>query len=484
MDKVLADSSISTAGVALDARAAGGSGAWSELRRGWPDRRATTLLIVAGVAGGATAAAGALPLTAAVIFATSFYVGLAGPASAPALLALLLPLGFSVASVRGVQIPLLQAAVVGCGAGYALGLYRSRRRPELRPADLAFAVVVAGVALSGAGPVGKAEWLHDLALWGGLGLVFHCGVRALAERAARRRFYAALAVTSLVEAVYAITQYVQGFDSRFSRISGAIVYPQPEATLQHPNSLGGFLVLAVLVLLGAALAERGRARSLELAVVLVLVLGTAAPFSRGAWISLGAGLVALVVAGRRYRRPLGVAAGALVVAATAVALLDRGPLGERLTSVFNGDTTSLYGFRATLVRRALDAIAHHPLTGAGRFLERGVYADRPTLATHPHDMLLGVAVFFGIPAAVGFTVLLGLAVRAAWRASRSNDASLTAEGAGVFAALVALIVNGLLEYQFWNSALTVEIALLLTLAIALGHARQATLQSSLEPAPP
>jgi len=209
---------------------------------------------------------------------------------------------------------------------------------------------------------------------------------------------------------------------------------------------------------------------LGLAVVAVLLAGTIAPFSRGAWISLAAGIAVFVVAERRHRLLVGAAGAGLAVVAGAVAVLDRGPLGERISSLFSGDAVSLYGFRATLVRRAIDVISHHPLTGAGRFLEQGLYAGRPTLATHPHDMLLGVAVFFGIPAALAFTALLALAVRAAWRAGRARDASLAAEGVGALAALTALFVNGLLEYHFWNSALTVEIVLLLILAVALGRA--------------
>ena len=39
-----------------------------------------------------------------------------------------------------------------------------------------------------------------------------------------------------------------------------------------------------------------------------------------------------------------------------------------------------------------------------------MYAGRPDLATHPHNLFLGLAVFFGIPAALAFAGLVLLAL--------------------------------------------------------------------------
>jgi hypothetical protein len=440
-------------------------------------RRATALAILTVVAAVA-AAAGALPVTAAAIFFAGVGVGLLDPPSVAPFLALLLPIGFARTSVHGVQVDLLHAAVVGTAAGYALRLFRARRRPELRAPDVAFAAFVVGVAISGAGPVSKPVWLHSLVFFGGLALVFHCAVRELVERAARRRFYVALAAAAVFESIYGIVQYVQASHSRFFRLGGAIVYPLPKGTLEHSNALGEFLVPCVLVLLGAALAEEGRRRRLGLAVVLITLLGVATPFSRGAWLALAAGVLVLIVGDRQHRRVLSIGAVALVLIATAVALFDKGPLGRRLSSPFRHDAFSLYGFRATLARRAADVIVRHPLTGAGRFSAQGVYAGRLTVATHPHDLLLGVAVFFGIPAAVAFVALLVLALRGAWRGSCSRYPSLASEGIGLLAALAALLVEGLFDYHFWNATLTVEIALLITLAVALGNTPKSSPRSS------
>lgn len=430
---------------------------------------AAAAVVVAGVGG---AVAGALPLTAAALLAGGLVVGLERPDLAAPAVALFLPVGFAVADVGGAQIGLLDALVWGVAAGYAGRFVRERRVPTIGRADVVAFAFAGGVAVSGASAVGKTKWLHELALWVSLAVLFHCGIRALARPAPRRRLYAALAVALVTEAVYAIVEFGTGFDSRFSVLGGAIVYPQPEATLEHPNALGGFLAIGLFLAAGAALAAR-RARWLWAGVVVLAAAGVLAPFSRGAWIAAAGGMVALVLCARQSRRLVGAAVALAAVGIAAVAVFDRGALGSRITSLFNGDLEGLYGFRGALAHRALDVIAAHPVTGAGTFAETGMYAGRPALATHPHDLVLGVGVFFGIPAALAFLALLALAVRGAWRASRARGAVLAAEGAGAAAAIVALLVDGLFEYPFWNTTWTVEIALLLILCVALGRARDA-----------
>lgn len=423
-----------------------------------------------GAAGGSGAGAALALLLVSVVLACYAAPGLAG-----SWLALLLPIGFWAPEVAGVQAPALEVAAGGAAIGIALRLRtglarRDRGRRDL--ADLLFAALLAGILVSGLGPASTAQWLHDLVLWASLGLVFHVVAGSLRERAPRRALIAAVFVSALVESIFAIVEYVAGASGRFSLLGGAIVYPQPQATLQHPNALGPFLVICLFLLAGAGLAERGRVRAALWTASGVVAVGAIVPFSRGAWVALAAGVLAWTAAQGRRARVLGVAAAMLALGA-AVALLDPGPIGSRLASIGSGDFTTLYGFRLELAERAADLVARHPITGAGSFHETGVYAGRPTLATHPHDLLLGVAVFFGIPAALAFTGLLLAAGRSALETARSRLVALRAEAAGATAALVAFVVDGLFEYPFWNRSLTVLTVLVLAYASALGRASRA-----------
>ena len=427
-------------------------------------------VVVASLAAYDPALSGIAALFAAGLLLASIHPGLVAP-----YLALALPLGHWHPDVIGSQAPALEAASVGVALGCLPRLFSRGAKPiRLGAADAAFAVFFAGVVLSGAGPAPKGSWAHDVVFWGGLTIAFVTSSRALRSGPARLLFLGGVAVTGAVEAIITIVQYAQGASERFSRLGGAIVYPQPVGTLENPNAAAPFLVLCMLLLAGRALAEpRGR-RAMVVAVAALIGVASFLPYSRGGWIALAVGLVAWSGLQRQARYLIGTVAvlGGLLLTAIAFG----GTFGSRITSLASHHFSDLYGFRWTLAQRAVHHIVDHPLTGTGVFHEIGTYAGRPSLATHPHDLLLGVAVFFGIPAALGFLAVLVFAFRGSIQASLQGAGAVRAEGVGAFAALAAFFVNGFLEYQFWNQALAVLVVLLFAYAVALGR-------SAAEPSP-
>jgi O-antigen ligase len=170
---------------------------------------------------------------------------------------------------------------------------------------------------------------------------------------------------------------------------------------------------------------------------------------------------------RRTRLPVLVAGGIAVASAASLALLDAGAIGSRISSLFSADGGSFHTFRLELIERGMRIAAEHPLTGSGHFEETGVVAGLLEVATHPHNLFVGLAVFFGIPAALAFAGLVLLALRAVWRRFRAPADAQQLTGLGFLALLVALLVNGLVEYPFWNTSLTVLVVLVLAVAITL-----------------
>jgi len=133
--------------------------------------------------------------------------------------------------------------------------------------------------------------------------------------------------------------------------------------VQNPNGLGAFLLMGALVSLSLALARGlSRTRRVWSAVAcLVQLAGIAVTFSRGAWIGLAAGVVALVLlAYRRYFAPL-LAAGVVAWLAMPQAFVNR------LTFAFSSAyiTKSLAAGRLYVWKMSLQHMAAHPWFGVG-----------------------------------------------------------------------------------------------------------------------
>jgi O-antigen ligase len=151
--------------------------------------------------------------------------------------------------------------------------------------------------------------------------------------------------------------------ARWVDVSETNIGTRAYSILGNPNGLGAFLLLGTLVSLSLALA-RGLRRLQRLAMAAVFVIqlgGVAVTFSRGAWIGLGAGTLALLImAYRRYLAPL---AAAGVVGWFVVP----GAFVNRLAFAFSSTyiTKSAAAGRLYVWKMSLGHIAAHPWFGVG-----------------------------------------------------------------------------------------------------------------------
>ncbi len=418
-------------------------------------------VLAAGVGGVLVVSAPVLGVAAAglgLLAVGAFLVALRRPYLLGPMVALLLPARESIV-VLNAQVAPLEAVVGGGALGYLIFVTRDRERLRLSASDWTFAALLAFIAFSTVGPVDNSDRVRELLFWSALAVNFHA-VRTQSENPrSRRLLLVSLAVAAIVEVSYALFEYVDQWSDRFSVLGGAIVYPLPQGTLAHPNALGQFLVLAGLTVLALALDERGWWRRVGLIAGVAGSLALAVTFSRTSWMACTAGISVYLVE-RRARLPVLLAGAAVALAAIALVALDAGAIGARIASLSNA-TTELYDFRFEVIGRGARIAADHPLTGSGHFAETGVYAGQEALATHPHNLFIGLAVFFGIPAALAFAVLVMLAFRATVTRLRGEIGSARLREVGLLGVLVAFLVNGALEYPFWNGALTVLIVLIL-----------------------
>ncbi len=212
------------------------------------------------------------------------------------------------------------------------------------------------------------------------------------------------------------------------------------SVIGNPNGLGAFLLLGSLLSLNLALTRGlGKVRRTAMAVVCgVHVAGVAVTFSRGAWLGLVAGILALIIlAHRRYLVPL-VAAGVL-----AWFVIPR-QFVNRLTFAFSSTyiAKSLSAGRLYVWKMALGDIAAHPLFGVGL----GTFGG--TSAVLFGYGRLWVDNFYLQLAAEGGLILLALFLWVLVRGAKglvkgyvtTSDPFLRALTAGVFGGWVAVAV--------------------------------------------
>ena len=431
-------------------------------------RHALVVMVVAGAGSAVLAGTGERALGGLVgLAAAAGALSYASPILPGPLVALALPLDRTT-DLLGVHVWALHAVIGGAAAGYLAHLASTRRVAPLRVEHWLYALFVGCLATSMLGPGDDFARIRALVAFGALGPVFHSVTTRLTERHARSTLLASLALAMVVEVGFTLYQYLDAFSERFDVRGGAAVYPVPRGTLPHSNVLGQFLVIGGLTVVALAFAERGTLRRAALAVAGLTSLALVVTFVRGSWIALACG-VAVYAVDRTLRRRVALLSLLAVVAAVLLGVLGEGAIAARISTLWNGGA-GLTTFRLELAGSAARTVAEHPLTGTGVFREVGVYAGQPDLATHPHNLFLGLAVFFGIPAAIAFALLVARAFATAWRA-RTAAPVPSRTAVGMLGALTAFLVNGLFEYPFWSLQLTALIVLVLGCALALGGDR-------------
>ena len=209
--------------------------------------------------------------------------------------------------------------------------------------------------------------------------------------------------------------------------------------VNNPNGLGAFLLLGALLSMSLALARLRLVQRLVMAAVCVVLLaGIAVTFSRGAWIGLGVGILAvLIMAYRRYLAPV------FVVAFIAWFALPA-KFTQRLTFAFSGGyvAKSTEAGRLFVWKMALQRIVDHPWLGVGLGTFGGTSAVTFGLSRFWVDD------FYLQLAAEGGLILLALFMWILWRTGKSliksnkssHDPYVRALTAGVFGGFVAVAV--------------------------------------------
>jgi O-antigen ligase len=229
------------------------------------------------------------------------------------------------------------------------------------------------------------------------------------------------------------------------------------------------LYLEPLIALAGSLLLFSRNRTVRVIslVVLVIIVPTELlTFSRGGYLTLAGITVALALAHRH--RWWFLAAGA--VAAVAVSRIPAIAARLAVEVDFNNGNNTLVG-RSELWRNTLRMLKDHPLFGAGLsgFTERlGPYWN----ATHidrfidPHNIVLNFWSETGLLGLFAFAWIVIGGFVVSWRGWRHSESDWRAIHLGVFVALVAVVIHGLIDVPYFKNDLSFEFWTLLALTWA------------------
>ena len=234
---------------------------------------------------------------------------------------------------------------------------------------------------------------------------------------------------------------------------------RPQGALSHYMTYSGLLML-VLCAVVARLVFGSRDRAWPALVLPALVVALALTLSRNAWIgaSVAIGLM-FILKDCRLMALLPVILAALFVVAP-------GGIVNRLQSTFNAqDPTNQDRFAMLEVGARI--IWDHPMTGVGPNMVSSVYEQyRPDYAVNPtnlhlHNVPMHIAAERGLPAlAIWIWLLIVLSQSLIRQFRHSHDRVLAVTG---LAAVVAMLVAGLFEYNFGDSEFLMLFLVLVTL---------------------
>ena len=270
-------------------------------------------------------------------------------------------------------------------------------------------------------------------------------------------------VTAAYLILRGLVEWLAGARSLDLRVSGGMsVY----------MTYAGLLLVFVPLLGGRGLSGGTRAaRVADVAVAMLGALAIALTLTRGAYLGLAVGVLAVLVVGRPRLA---------VVAPFAIALFFLVmplPVRDRLASATNPEDVTMND-RIAMWKAGAGMIADRPLFGVGPGRVKVLYPLYRVpgwVDPHPghlHDNLVMIAAETGLPSALAYLAFVGAffagAVRIARRSPRGDPARGIALGA--IGAMAALFVSGIFEYNFGDVEVLMATLVVATLPFAAARA--------------
>lgn len=307
------------------------------------------------------------------------------------------------------------------------------------------------------GSIEPFQTVWSLVLLAGLASAFFLANRHLHETSARSLLAYVLAATGVALSLFAVYQ-----KARFGTLlygSVPVENASPFGPFVSHNHFAGFVEACALVTLGAALGSFRRHGSLALLLggaSVLIGIAHLLSHSRGGLVALGAGLVTLAWLSRKDQAPGWgwLLAGGGVAVVTFVVLFAPSSLYQRLATLGDPAADDSVQFRAQLWSDSLGMWARTPVVGTGL----GTYAVAiPAYRSGPSEIRaeyaesdwLQLLCETGLVGSALAAMFLFSVLRHAGREPREGHSERhRGVTRGLLAAVVALLVHGIVDFNF------------------------------------
>ncbi len=343
------------------------------------------------------------------------------------------------------------------GAQIARNIHRNRAMPWGE--GIILVLLALGAAVYDLQPIEAASRGILLSLLLGLALVVALGpIRAWRQIVfVVVAMYVAFALLELQLMPFLIPSWGSGVGMLREQFSGW------DSSLRQATSLDWLFNMMAIFALGVAVRLRGWPRMVFLALFLVLAGSSILTFSRGAYLGLGAGIVALLLVERRgsYRGFMWVAVAIGLVAAVAYYSgawtfnYDVRGLDREVQAFQSGETT-----RLALLWDGVKEMPQHILIGRG------------AVGTPAHSALLDIWNNYGGVFAVGIMSFLFVLFRRSYRMAKAAPEATSSPGGraialGLYCSFAAAIANSLLDPTFFSLTFAVVFWVMRGLELAI-----------------
>lgn len=262
----------------------------------------------------------------------------------------------------------------------------------------------------------------------------------------------------------------------YSFVRFAFIAPPGERIkgfMGHYMTQAGLLAMFASLALAVLFFKRNKGRYLWGAAAAAAGAALILTMTRSSWIGLAAALCVLVA----LRSPK-----FLAVVPVAIALIffaSPAPIKQRALSIFQ-----LQGFsnrtRVEYARAGVKIIGDYPLLGSGPDTVDMVFqnpkyglSDDAKKNVHLHNTMIQIAAERGLPALAAWLAFIVWAFVKLAGLVRIRDPETLPLAAGALAALVAIVVSGVFEYNFGDSEVAILFLYLLTMPFAAAQALRA-----------